>query len=996
MVPNTLPPALAALAALPDLHEQAGFSAAAQARRIAERGAHYVARPALIKSLDERIRATDGGLIALEGPPGSGTTTLLCHLATTRPYAFWLPEDDAGAGIVALCAQLLALHQQPIALVPPAADRDATTLEQLLAEAGAHRPAGDPLVVLIDQPPNNQATPIAPPFPAALPPGVVIVLASAPKAALPLHAAGRMALPTAGARLEQRLARAAMQRGSPPELAPVIAEHSRGRFLYAYLATGLLRSGGLDPRALPDGLGALHLTWWQQLDQTGRRLASLLAAAGEPLAPGLLAAAADMSETDVHPWLQRWQALFEGIGGHIQIYHSATRAFIMERSDDRLASAHAAYVALAHQRSAGQLARLGLETDGYLARQLARHIALSDPATQAAAAPAIASRAWVVARERASGTMRAAAQDIAWTLQAPGATSDTLQLVRRAALGGTLALLARHLAPNATANAFEKAIAHGAAREPALKRVRAMLDQLPDGHNKAQALRRLGEACYALRMRTSAMRMLSEALDLEAPGPTRAWRDEREETLVAFARAANAIDLPQTALGITARISHAERRGMIETEVVRWMLAHGERTRAEEVAYAIGHQAMHEWAMAEVAVGHVRAGDSARGEMVLSTLKTETAIAWARGELACDAAHKGDPHAARAIQALPNHSLRDRALALVSLALVAGGQPDAAIETARMAQDREVRARALIDLALQQPPNAGVALALAATDIVALTGDDRASLVAALAAAQAALGRMETALHTITLLPEEEERARAQSRIAVALAQHGNAADAQIVAEAIGDGDERDWALDELARLAAAIGDWDTALALSASIDDDAQRARSEADLAIVLARAGAITRAHALAARITIRTERARAQAMILGPLVAAGAKAQALETLAQLEEPDTRSRYQAALVAALAAHGELVAAQGLAHTIARPLDRARALVAIARAAAITDQHQGYMKLAQALRVAAALGRTETYACLAWAADTLAALGGGDLLLASANALEEIDSWWG
>src|SRR5262245_8074942 len=104
MDPNSVPPALAVLAAFPALHEQAGFSIAAQARRIAERRAHYILRPALLKSLDERIRANSGSLIALEGAPGSGTTALLCHLAATRPYAFWLAEDDAGAGVTALCA----------------------------------------------------------------------------------------------------------------------------------------------------------------------------------------------------------------------------------------------------------------------------------------------------------------------------------------------------------------------------------------------------------------------------------------------------------------------------------------------------------------------------------------------------------------------------------------------------------------------------------------------------------------------------------------------------------------------------------------------------------------------------------------------------------------------------------------------------------------------------------------------------------------------------
>jgi hypothetical protein len=996
MDPNTIPPALAALATFPDLHEQVGRSVAAQVRRIAERQAHYIGRPTLLKSLDERIRATGGGLIALEGAPGSGTTALLCRLAATRPYAFWLPEDDVGDGVAALCAQLLALHQLPIALVPPAVDRDATALEQLLAEAGAARPASDPLVVLIGRTLDDQATPIAPLFPATIPPGVVVVLACAPKANLPLRAAARVALPAAGTRLQQRLTQAAIQRGCTPELASAIAACSQGAFLYTYLATGLLRSGGLHPRTLPNGLAALHQAWWQQLDRPERWLAAVIAAAGEPLDLPLWAAVTGAAQDDTQHWLRRWQPFLEVINNRVQIYHSATRTFIVEQSGDQLAGAHAAYVMLARERSGTQLELLQPENDGYLVRQLARHVALSDPATQTETVPKIASRAWVVARERANGTMRAAAQDIAWMIRATGDSSDVLQLVRHVSMGGTLALLARRLAPDAAADAFEQAIDNGGARDPTLKRVRAMLDQLPDGRDKAQALRRLGEACYGLRMRASAMRMLSEALDLETPGPPRTWRDEREETLVAFARAANTIDLPQTALGITARISHAERRGMIETEVVRWMLAHGERTRAEEVAYAIGHLAMHEWAMAEVAVGHSRAGDTARGEIVLGTLRTDTAIAWARGELACDAAHQGDPHAARAVQVLENLSLRDRALALVAQALVAGGQPDAAIETARLAQDRDVRARALIDLALQQPPNAGAALALAATDIVALSGDDRASLVAALAAAQAAVGRMETALHTIALLPEEEERARAQSRIAVALAQHGNPTDARIVAEAIGDGDERDWALDELARLAAGDGDWDVALDLVTQIDDDAQRARSAADLAITLARSGAAAQAHAQIERIEIATERTRAHGMILGPLVAAGAKARALETLAQFQEPDARSRYQAALTAALATHGELLAAQGLARTIARPLDRARALVAIAHAAADSDQRLAYQELATALRIAASLGRSETCTCLAWAGDTLAKLGGGELLLATASALDEIDSWWG
>jgi hypothetical protein len=991
MPPISTPPALAALAAYPQLQGPCAPALAAQAHRIAERTGQIIARPNLARALDEQIRA--GGLIALSGPAGSGVTTLLCWLAATRPYAFWLPEDDAGGGLEALCAQLLALHQLPVALTPPAAGRDATTLERLLAEAGAARPPDDPLVVLIGRMPDEQAAPMAPPLPASIPPGVTIVLASAPKAELHLPAA-RVRVPMTGAALTRRLERAASQLACAPDLATALAAQAQGSFLYIRLAAGMAQAGAFGAGAPPRGLVDLHQRWWAQLDQAGRRIAALIAAAGEPIEPALLAELAGRDEADTRHWIERWQAFLELIDGQARIYHTLTRAFVRAQSGDHLAAAHARYVGLARRRAGGPLDRLRPETDGYLVRQLARHAALGAPEGQAAAA-GLATRAWAIARERASGSMRAAARDLIWTLRAPAVQRDPLALARHAALAGTLTLLGRSLPHDAPAEAFEAAVQRGSPRETTLKRVRAMLSQLPDGRDKALALRRLGEVCYALRMRASAMRMLSEALDLEAPGPPRAWRDEREETLVAFARAAIAIDMPQTALGITARIGHAERRGMVETEVVRWMLARDQRTRAEEVAYAIGHTAMHEWAMAEVAVGHARAGDTTRGETVLSTLKTETAVAWARGELACDAARHGDRHAISQLAPIANTSLCDRALALLAQALVASGQPEAALDAARTIEDRAIRSRALIDLAIAHAPNAAGLLQETAAELNDLASDERAPLVAELAAAQATVGRLETALQTAALLPEEEERDRAQSRVAVALARRGSEADARIVADAIGDDDERDWAFDELARMAASRGDWDAALALTRQIIIAEQRARTDADLTIAWARAGAARAAHDHILEIEAAGERIRAYIALADPLVAQGGAADARARLATIDDPDQRGRYQAAVAAALAAHGDPGAAQALARTIARPLDRARALAAIARAEAVAGGDQALHTLAGALRITAALGRGETLKCLEWAADTLAQLGGAELLLACASAIDEIDSWW-
>ena len=990
-----IPPAFAAIDAYPHLRRQVAPALEAQARRVAERMTHFIPRPAVVKALDERIHTTSGGFITIEGLPGSGTTTLLCHLAATRAYPLWLTEDDAGGGLEALCAQLLALHGLTAPLIPPAAGRDAITLEQLLAEAARRHLAGDPLVMLIDRMPDERDVPMAPPFPAAIPPGAIVVLACSPKARLTGQLSDRVVMPSKGVRMERRLTQAAVQRGRSPEAAKEIAAAAEGSFLYMRLAIGLLETEFLHAGALPLGLAGLHLAWWDQLDASGQWLAALLAAAGEPIEPALLAAVSGIEQADVRRHLLRWRSLLE-FDERARFYHSITRGFVAERAGDDLMRAHAAYVALARERSRGQLENLTLATDSYLVRQVARHAALSGSTKHPAAAAEVVGRAWVRARERDAGDMRAAARDAAWDLRAAARDGPPVRLTRSAALAGTLALLARSIVPDALADTFLATLARGGARDETLRRARAMLDQLPENHDKALALRRLGEVCYAQGIRAPAMRMLSEALDLEAPGLPRVWRDEREETLVAFARAAVAIDSTDTALGITARIGHAERRGMIETEVVRWLLARGQRTRAEEVAYAIGHQPMHEWAMAEVSVGHVRAGDVARAEVVLSTLKTETAIAWALAELASDAAHRGDPHAIERVVALPNPRLRDRSRARVAQALAAAGASDQAMRAASAAEDREVRARALIDLALPRSPNARAALDLAAADIAALASDDRAPLVAALAAAQAANGERSAGLEIAASLPEGEERDRAQSRVAVALARSGDEPAARQIALAIADDDERDWALDEIARIIAENGDWASAFALAGQISDGQQRAHTQADLAIAWARAGHAAEAHIHAGQLALPAERQRAYGAIVESLVAQGGTAAALATLTNLHDPNARSRYQSALAAALAAHGELVAAHGVARSVVRPLDRARAQVARARALAAADPEQSRLALGEALRAAATLGRKETFSCLGWAADTLAALGGAELLLSAASAMDEVDSWWG
>src|SRR5439155_16385561 len=143
------------------------------------------------------------------------------------------------------------------------------------------------------------------------------------------------------------------------------------------LATELLRPG-----ALPEGLETLQRAWWNVLDEAGRRLARLLAAAGEPLPPALAATLAGLPAETVRRLLQRWRPLLEQIDGQVALYHPSTRSFVAQQSGDGLAADHARYVALAYERSGGQPERLSADADGYLVRQLARHATLSDPATR--------------------------------------------------------------------------------------------------------------------------------------------------------------------------------------------------------------------------------------------------------------------------------------------------------------------------------------------------------------------------------------------------------------------------------------------------------------------------------------------------------------------------------------------------------------------------------------------------------------------------------------
>jgi tetratricopeptide (TPR) repeat protein len=970
-----------------------------------------------LAELHHLLQTLEGGLVALEGPPGSGVTTVLSHLAATHPVAFWFSEDDARQGATALAAQLVALHQRSLPLIPPAIQNAPTTLERFLEETAAQSQTDGPLILVIDPPACalQPHTPIPVLLPAAIPPNVLIVYGCMPESTLPFAPAARVVLPQHGEALQQEQAHMLHSLGCPAEWIAPITTAAQGNMLYVRLACRLLQAGVPGSQDIQPGLDSLYAVWWGSLDPQEQRLALLLAAAGEALPQQLCAAlAGETTPATLAAWQQ--MGLITLADDTAQFAHWSVRDYLARSQGAALEQAHGDIAALAlaaldmpnpisTQAVPVQSAASTPEVVTYLLRQFSRHAALGTGEAQKAALPLVSQRAWVRMQERQTGHSADAAHDMAWELHVAAALGPLARLVRSTALASTLVSLSRTLSPDAAVEALHVATRQSG-REGGLRQVQAMVDQLPDVQAKALILRRLGEACYGLHMRTMAMRLLSQALDIEEQKQPAAWREQREQLHITLAQAALDLGDDRGALKIGARIRHAERRGMVETRIVRWLLAQNNLQRAQVIAERIDHESLREWAQAEVVVALARAGNIASAEDLLAELQSETASSWASIELACDEAAQNEDAARKRIDKLDNPNQRDRGLARLARALALADKDGDALDAAAQIGDTAVRVSALLDLRLTlEGLVAMLALDQATSIIGKLPNEVRVPLVSMLAASYASLGHPDEALKVAGQLASGEEHDRALSRVAVALAQHGSYEQALSIVRGLADDDERDWALDELARVLADAGRWQEAHQLADEISAEHQQARTLADLAIARARAGNPLEALRMANHITsIQSEFARAATLIAPLLVQVGRTDIALALVQDQQYlahvcvpahtllPRQVSRYLGTVVAALAEGGSLAQARDLIQHIQRPLERARARIVLAQAAAEAHHDVAVAELGLGLR-AALLGRNEAFRLLEQAVPLLAALGGTSLLQDAAAAVDEVDN---
>jgi tetratricopeptide (TPR) repeat protein len=1021
MIDAGIPYAVQQLNAFPSLRDSVAVGLRRQLELITSSTAAAQGWKAAFDELDRLVQAQSGGLVLLEGPPGSGVTTLLALYTLRRPAAFWFGDYDAGLGHLALYAQLCAMHQTNIPLVPPMLFSNPVPLHTLFTTVAAD--AATPQVIVIDPAafPDPQPDPLDW-LPRRVPEGIVLLCGRHTQQQWP-------ALPQATAHLQlhsdsfatDTAVRMLATLGLTDDQQAALLAAGQGNWLYLRLAAQMLRTGALDLPSLPYDLAGLHRHWWDSLNERERHLAALLATSTEALPHSLISA---LLEDRCESSLAHWAALGlirrrnDESGTSLLWRHWYSPAFLREQHPRAVTAAHArlAEVAQTLGLTAGnwniQAGHDPLRQDraalDYLIHSYARHAALG-PAERAARNLAPLGRHdWIRAHQHWQHTLSSAARDLAWELRQARRSGPLQRLIRSAALCGTVNSRARSLSIEAAIAALPSA-QHQHGREAGLRRIVDLIEQLPDGIEKAQALRQIGETCYNSGMRTSAMRLLSRALDLEAQAESRSWRDQREQVQVALAGTVLQLAAVDTALEISARISHIERRGLTETQIVRWLIEQRDFERAESVARTIAHESHGAWARSEVVVALARAGRQDAAGALLGAVDTETARAWALIQLACDAAAGNEQQARAWIDDLNNPGQHDRGLASLSHALALASKDGDALAAAEQITDVEVRIMALLDLRLHLDGLvAMLALEQATTAIDNLAGEARVPLLADLAAAHAALGRRERAMQIAGQLHAGEERDRAHARVAVAFARQGDFSQAREITDALGDDDERDWALDELCHLLEQSGRWSEAEALARDIRADDQRARTLADLLIARARHDDPLIALRHVIHIDDHAERVRAMMMITPRLIAAGHTWAALAVSGvhtdsgtveaevtrafDLMTPAESSRHLAIIATALAHQGHFQSAHDLIAQIERPTDRSRACLAIAQTHA-HDPVRAFTALGMACEIAL-LGRAEILRIIELATPTLARLGGAPLLAAIAVDLAEIDTW--
>jgi tetratricopeptide (TPR) repeat protein len=465
-------------------------------------------------------------------------------------------------------------------------------------------------------------------------------------------------------------------------------------------------------------------------------------------------------------------------------------------------------------------------------------------------------------------------------------------------------------------------------------RVEQVIATLPEGEDKAWALRRLAAALAQAGERQRAERH---------------W--QRAEQVIAM--------LPE-----------GRNKAVALRELAAALVQAGAWSRAEQVIATLPEGRDKAWALSGLAAALGQAGERQRAErhwqeaeQVIATLPEGEDKARAVRELAAALAQAGErqraewywQQAEQVIATIPEGWDKARAVQELAAALAQAGewsQAEQVIATLPEGWDKAVALQELAAALAQAGERQRAERHWQQAEQVIATlpeGEDKAVALRELAAALAQAGERQRAEwywqqaeQVIATLPEGWNKAGALQKLAAALAQAGEWSQAEQVIATLPEGWDKAGALRELAAALAQAGEWSQAEQVIATLPEGWDKARAVRELAAALAQAGEWSQAEQVIATLPEGWDKAGALQELAAALAQAGERQraerhwqQAEQVIATLPEGEDKAVALRELAAALAQAGEWSQAEQVIATLPEGRNKAWAVSELAAALA-------------------------------------------------------------
>lgn len=344
---------------------------------IEEKTRGFVGREAVFAAIDRFIAGHPRGYLVVRGEPGIGKSAIAAQLIKSNGYVYHFNNRAQSVGtprafLRNICAQLIAVYDLPVAVLPPEADQDSGFLVHLLTQVRAK--SRQRCVIVIDALDEVDTTGSPPGanvlyLPPILPEGVFVVAFSRP-VTLPLRLDCEHATldlnpqsPENMQDVRDLIAAACTQPGvqtylnahslSPAEFTDRLGHKSQGNFMYLRLVLADIEQGRYADRDLttfPTGLTNYYDDHWRRIRGSDEDawfayklpVLTVLAAAHEPISIAQIAAFAQISQRGrVRAVLDEWRAFIheqQVVAGEVaewryRLYHLSFIEFIAGKEE---------------------------------------------------------------------------------------------------------------------------------------------------------------------------------------------------------------------------------------------------------------------------------------------------------------------------------------------------------------------------------------------------------------------------------------------------------------------------------------------------------------------------------------------------------------------------------------------------------------------------------------------------------------------------------------